>query len=70
MQASVHRFDEVSGDGSVLLDDGQERAFDAPTFQASGLRYLRVGQRLSIELTEDAVSRLWITGIGDGQPIH
>ncbi len=53
----------------MLLDDGRERPFDAHTFRSSGLRHLRVGQRLSIEVTDQVVSRLWITGIGDGQPI-
>ena len=52
MQASVHRFDPISGAGSVLLDDGTELPFDAEAFQRSGLRLLRVGQRLTIE-TED-----------------
>ncbi len=70
MQASVHAFDEPTGSGRVLLDDGRERSFTSEVFFSSGLRHLRVGQRLSIDLEGDAVSRLWIVGIGDGQPIH
>ncbi len=69
MQASVHRFDEETGEGSVLLDDGRERPFGRGAFEASGLRYLRVGQRLSVETDDDAVVRLWIVGIGEGQTI-
>ncbi|HEV7196556.1 MAG TPA: 2-phospho-L-lactate guanylyltransferase [Pedococcus sp.] len=70
MQASVHTFDETSGAGSVLLDDGREVAFSADTFAGSALRHLRPGQRLSIELGSDGlVSRLWIVGIGEGQRI-
>lgn len=70
MQASVHTFDESSGAGSVLLDDGREVAFSADTFAGSALRHLRPGQRLSIELGSDgSVSRLWIVGIGEGQRI-
>ncbi len=49
MQGSVHRFDPSTGSGSVLLDDGTELPFDAEAFHRSGLRLLRVGQRLTIE---------------------
>lgn len=70
MQASVHGFDEQTGFGSVLLDDGVERGFDGDVFFASGLRHLRVGQRVSVDLSGDAVTRLWIVGIGDGEPIR
>jgi cold shock CspA family protein len=70
MQASVHKYDDESGSGSVLLDDGREVPFDGIAFDASGLRHLRPGQRVSIEMSASAVTRLWIVGIGDGQPIR
>jgi cold shock CspA family protein len=70
VQASVHAFDEHTGIGSVLLDDGRERWFSGEVFFESGLRHLRVGQRVSIVLTGDAVTRVWIVGIGEGQPIR
>ena len=70
MQASVHGFDEQTGFGSVLLDDGVERWFDGEVFFRSGLRHLRVGQRVSVELSGETVTRLWIVGIGEGQPIR
>ena len=70
MQASVHTFDETTGAGSALLDDGREVSFSAEVFAASALRHLRVGQRLSIDLGEGAtVERVWIVGIGDDQTI-
>ncbi|CAN5611466.1 hypothetical protein BH23ACT6_BH23ACT6_15290 [soil metagenome] len=50
MQASVHEFDGNSGTGTLLLDSGLIVSFGAHVFAASGLRLLRVGQRLSIEL--------------------
>jgi cold shock CspA family protein len=50
MQASVHRFDPGTGDGSLLLDDGTEVPFDPDAFARSGLRLLRLGQRLTVEL--------------------
>ncbi|WP_426561504.1 cold-shock protein [Angustibacter sp. McL0619] len=50
MQGSVHEFDTATGAGSVLLDDGRRVPFDADAFHDSGLRMLRVGQRLTLEL--------------------
>lgn len=70
MQGSVHTFDEQTGAGSVLLDDGREVWFSAAVFAASALRHLRPGQRLSLDLgTGTEVDRLWIVGIGDDQRI-
>lgn len=70
MQASVHRYQEDDGSGSVLLDDGREIPFDGTVMDASGLRLLRPGQRVSIEMSATALTRLWIVGIGDGEPIR
>jgi cold shock CspA family protein len=70
MQASVHRYNDESGSGSVLLDDGREIPFDGAVMDASGLRLLRPGQRVSIEMSAAALTRLWIVGIGDGEPIR
>lgn len=71
MQASVHTFDEATGAGTALLDDGREVSFSAEVFGRSALRHLRPGQRLSIDLAEGttSVERLWIVGIGDDQRI-
>lgn len=68
MQASVHRYQDENGSGSVLLDDGREIPFDGNVFDASGLRFLRPGQRVSVEMSETALTRLWIVGIGDDEP--
>lgn len=81
MQATVHSFDPDSGAGVVLLDDGGLVPFSADVFAASSLLHLRLGQRLSIttdpvtspdpdHARDVSVSRLWIVGIGDGEPIH
>lgn len=75
MQASVHTFDAASGSGSVLLDTGRVLPFPADVFEASGLRHLRLGQRLSVEASGDPeqdgteLTRLWIVGIGPGETI-
>ena len=71
VQANVHTFDESTGAGSALLDDGLQVSFPADVFARSALRHLRPGQRISIDLAADGrtVERLWIVGIGDDQRI-
>ncbi len=70
MQASVHTFDEASGAGSALLDDGVEVTFTSEVFERSALRHLRPGQRLSVDVGDGPrITRLWIVGIGDDQRI-
>jgi 2-phospho-L-lactate/phosphoenolpyruvate guanylyltransferase len=56
VQASVHSFDPATGDGSVLLDDGRRVPFDGAVFARSGLRLLRTGQRVTVELSGGAAS--------------
>jgi 2-phospho-L-lactate guanylyltransferase len=48
IQGTVATFDAGSRDGTVLLDDGTELAFGPEAFDASGLRLLRLGQRLRL----------------------
>lgn len=50
MQATSYTFDAATRSGSVLLDDGTPLPFDAAAFDAGGLRLLRPGQRVRIEL--------------------
>ncbi|HET7474739.1 MAG TPA: hypothetical protein VFJ97_01795 [Dermatophilaceae bacterium] len=69
MQATVHRFDDQTGDGSVLLDTGEELAFTGEVFDRSGLRHVRVGQRLSVVAEAGTLTRLWIRGIGADERI-
>jgi 2-phospho-L-lactate guanylyltransferase len=52
MQGTVASYDAGTRSGTVVLDDGTEVAFPATAFDASGLRLLRVGQRLRIEHDE------------------
>jgi len=70
MQASVHRFEDATGAGSVLLDDGRELTFAGDVFDRSGLRHVRRGQRVSITAEDRVVTRLWIVGIGADEPIR
>ena len=54
MQATAYTFDPATRSGSVLLDDGTPVPFDAAAFDAGGLRLLRPGQRVRIEVRDDA----------------
>jgi 2-phospho-L-lactate guanylyltransferase len=60
MQGTVSEFDTTTGSGAVLLDDGTRVPFPAAAFAASGLRLLRVGQRVRLERATDdsAVTRV------------
>jgi len=50
----VYRFDPDVHVGSVLTDDGLVVPFGAAAFASSGLRHLRPGQRLTVELSDGA----------------
>ena len=51
MQATVFRYDPGSRGGSVLLDDGVELPFDGACLRDTGLRLVRPGQRVRLEVT-------------------
>ncbi|SBT37445.1 2-phospho-L-lactate guanylyltransferase [Micromonospora narathiwatensis] len=49
MQGTVATYDASTRSGVLLLDDGTELPFPARAFDASGLRLLRLGQRVRVE---------------------
>ncbi|HSK56948.1 MAG TPA: hypothetical protein VK908_17005 [Jiangellales bacterium] len=51
MQATVRSFDPATRAGTVLLDDGTELPFDGEAFAVGGLRLVRPGQRVRIEVS-------------------
>jgi 2-phospho-L-lactate guanylyltransferase len=53
VQGTVATFDGGTGAGTVLLDDGTSVAFPAAAFIASGLRLLRLGQRVQLRYGPD-----------------
>ncbi|MER7397777.1 hypothetical protein ABT381_19975 [Streptomyces sp. NPDC000151] len=57
MQATAYTYDAERRTGSVLLDDGTPLPFDAPAFDAGGLRLLRPGQRVRIDVTGEGADR-------------
>ncbi|WP_030677494.1 hypothetical protein [Streptomyces rimosus] len=56
MQATAYTYDAQTRSGSVLLDDGTPLPFDAAAFDAGGLRLLRPGQRVRIDVEGEAGS--------------
>lgn len=57
MQATAYTYDPETRTGQVLLDDGTPVSFDAPAFDAGGLRLLRPGQRVRIEMAGEGEAR-------------
>ncbi|WP_277454918.1 hypothetical protein [Janibacter sp. DB-40] len=68
MQATV--FSQSPDTGAVVVTDAGLSHDVAPeVVAASGLRFLRPGQRVSITETDGVITRLWIVGIGDDEAI-
>jgi 2-phospho-L-lactate guanylyltransferase len=64
MQGTVATFDPQTHTGTLLLDDGTELPFPAAAFARSGLRLLRLGQRVTVEADEAGlVAGVWLPGI-------
>ena len=54
----MHQHDQVTGSGSLLLDDGSPLAYDGAAFAAGGARLFRTGQRVTLVLDGDRVVRV------------
>ena len=53
-QGTVRDYDLGERTGSLLVDDRTEVTIDAASLEGSGLRYLRVGQRVRFDLVEES----------------
>jgi 2-phospho-L-lactate guanylyltransferase len=53
MQGTVATWNTESRSGTVLLDNGVELTFPTEAFDASGLRLLRLGQRVRLDTGDD-----------------
>ena len=60
MQATVATLDPDTGSGTALTDDGRRVAFDGAAFAAGGLRLLRPGQRVRMDVADGRVVRVTI----------
>jgi 2-phospho-L-lactate guanylyltransferase len=64
MQGTVATYDPGTHAGTLLLDDGSELAFPPEAFRRSGLRLLRLGQRVTVETNASGgVERLRLPGL-------
>ena len=52
-QGTVKDFDEQDRTGSLLMEDRTEVQIDATSTEGSGLRFLRIGQRVRFDLIEE-----------------
>jgi cold shock CspA family protein len=51
-QGTIKDYDVAARTGSILLDDATEVLVDAVSTQDSGLRYLRLGQRVKFDIVD------------------
>jgi len=69
VQATVFSHD-ADGGTVVVTDAGVSHEVPPDVFAASGLRFVRAGQRVSVTEDEGEITRLWIVGIGDDETIR
>jgi 2-phospho-L-lactate/phosphoenolpyruvate guanylyltransferase len=60
VQATVSDFDPQTRSGAVLRDDGVRLPFGPEALAGTRLRFLRRGQRVSVAVGDDVVTRLQI----------
>ncbi len=53
-QGTIKDYDIENRTGSLLMDDRTEVSIDPTSMERSGLRYLRIGQRVVFDLGDDA----------------
>ena len=52
-QGTIKDFDDGERSGSLLMDDRTEVHIDPTSVEGSGLRLLRIGQRVRFDLVEE-----------------
>jgi len=57
-QGNIKHQNTEARTGSVLQDDRTEILIDASSLEGSGLRYLRIGQRVSFDVADEGGRRL------------
>ena len=57
-QGTIKRYDVDSRTGSLLQEDRSEIAIDATSVEGAGIRYLRIGQRVSFDVAEEGGSKV------------
>ncbi len=57
-QGTIKDYDTRTHTGVLLLDDESEVHIDAVSMEGSGLRYLRIGQRVKFDVVDEDGRRL------------
>ena len=57
-QGTIQEFDDDSRQGQLLLDDRSEVRIDATSLQGSGVRSLRLGQRVKFDVVEEGGQKI------------
>jgi cold shock CspA family protein len=57
-QGTVKDFDEQDRTGTLLMENRTEVHIDATSVEGSGLRFLRMGQRVRFDLVEEGGRKL------------
>jgi cold shock CspA family protein len=57
-QGTIRTYDEKERLGDLLMDDRTEVLIDPSSVEGSGIRTLRVGQRVSFDLVEEGGRKL------------
>ena len=57
-QGTVKEFDDDTRNGVLLMEDRTEVRIDATSIEGAGIRYLRLGQRVKFNLTEEAGAKV------------
>jgi 2-phospho-L-lactate guanylyltransferase len=57
-QGTVKQYETESRTGVLLLDDRSEVLIDPASMEGSGLRYLRLGQRVKFEIVEEGGGKI------------
>ena len=52
-QGTIKDFDDDERTGTLLMDDRTEVQIDATSVEGSGLRFLRIGQRVRFDLVDE-----------------
>ncbi len=57
-QGTIKDFDEDQRTGTLLMEDRTEVHIDPTSLEGSGLRFLRIGQRVKFDLVEESGAKL------------
>ena len=57
-QGTIKDFDPSTRTGTLLQDDRTEVHIDAGSLEGSGLRYLRIGQRVKYEVADEGGKKM------------